>query len=137
MPSPSYVPATKGKNPITNEEAERTILGNDPFAAFVFRTTIDQYAGRISFFKVRSGSLKSGDEIYNSRTGKREKVAHIYMARGKKQIETDEITAGDIGVLAKLSDCKTADTISSPNSPFQFENLKIPKLFQVFILLLT
>ena len=127
MPSPSYVPATKGKNPITNEEAERTILGNDPFAAFVFRTTIDQYAGRISFFKVRSGSLKSGDEIYNSRTRKREKVAHIYMARGKKQIETDEITAGDIGVLAKLSDCKTADTISSPNSPFQFENLKIPQ----------
>ena len=127
MPSPSYVPATKGKNPITNEEAERTILGNDPFAAFVFRTTIDQYAGRISFFKVRSGSIKSGDEIYNSRTGKREKVAHIYMARGKKQTETEEITAGDIGVLAKLSDCKTADTISSPSSPFQFENLKIPQ----------
>ncbi|MEI0563079.1 elongation factor G [Brachyspira pulli] len=128
MPSPSYVPVTDGTDLLTNEPATRSILGeNNPFAAFVFKTTIDQYAGRISFFKVRSGSIKSGDEIYNSRTGKKEKVAHIYMARGKKQIESDTITAGDIGVLAKLSDCRTGDTISVPSSPFQFLPLKIPQ----------
>ena len=128
MPSPSYVPVTDGTDLLTNEPATRSILGeNNPFAAFVFKTTIDQYAGRISFFKVRSGSIKSGDEIYNSRTGKKEKVSHIYIARGKKQIEADTITAGDIGVLAKLSDCRTGDTISVPSSPFQFLPLKVPQ----------
>lgn len=127
MPSPSYVPEAKGKNPVTGEEAKRTILGKDPFAAFIFKTTIDQYAGRISFFKVRAESIAGGDEIYNSRTGKKEKVSHIYMARGKKQIEADKITAGDIGVLAKLTDCRTADTISAPSAPFEFESLYLPQ----------
>lgn len=127
MPSPSYIPSTNGKNPITLEKAERTILGNDPFAAFVFKTTVDQYAGKISFFKVRSGNIKKLDEIYNSRTGKKEKVSHIYIAQGKKQMEVDMITAGDIGILAKLTDCKTSDTISAPNDPFEFESIKIPQ----------
>ncbi|MCZ9847300.1 GTP-binding protein [Brachyspira hyodysenteriae] len=86
MPSPSYVPVTDGTDLLTNEPATRTILGdNNPFAAFVFKTTIDQYAGRISFFKVRSGSIKSGDEIYNSRTGKKEKVStYIWLEEKNK-----------------------------------------------------
>ncbi len=127
MPSPSYVPEAIGTIPSTNESTKRTILGNDPFAAFVFKTSIDQYAGRISFFKVRSGSITTNDEIYNSRTGKKEKVSHIYTTRGKKQTEIDKITAGDIGVLAKLTDTKTNDTISDPKSPFAFEALKLPQ----------
>lgn len=125
MPSPSYIASASGKNPVTGEVANRCIKSNDPFAAFIFKTTIDQYAGRVSFFKIRSGILKTGDEVYNSRTGKKEKVSHIYMARGKKHIEAEQITAGDIGMLAKLGDCKTCDTISDPHAPFAFEPLKI------------
>lgn len=128
MPSPSYIPVTEGIDITTGKPAERSIIGDDnPFAAFVFKTTIDQYAGRISFFKVRSGSIKKGDDLYNSRTCKKEKVSHIYIARGKKQIESDIITAGDIGVLAKLSDCRTGDSISAPSAPFQFIPVKIPQ----------
>lgn len=127
MPSPSYVPIAEGENPVTGEKAKRSIESNDPFAAFIFKTTIDQYAGRISFFKVRSGTLSTGDEIYNSRTGKKEKISHIYTSRGKKQIEAERITAGDIGVLAKLQDCKTCDTISVFSAPFKFPALSLPQ----------
>ncbi len=125
MPSPSYIPEAKGKNPLTSEESVRCIETDKTFAAFVFKTTIDQYAGKISFFKIRSGELSTGDEIYNSRTGKKDKVSHIYMARGKKQVEVDKITAGDIGILAKIPDLKTCDTISDPADPFAFEPIKI------------
>lgn len=127
MPSPSYNPVADGKNPSTGAGEKRTILGNDPFAGFVFKTSIDQYAGRISLFKIRSGSLGTGDEIYNSRTGKKEKVSHIYSMRGKKQVEAERITAGDIGVLAKLTDTKTNDSISDPKHPFEFTKLKLPQ----------
>lgn len=127
MPSPSFVAEAPGTIPTTGEKAKRTILGDDPFAAFVFKTSIDQYAGRVSFFKVRSGSISTHDEVYNSRTGKKEKVSHIYLARGKKHVEAEQITAGDIGVLAKLGDTKTSDSISCPKSPFAFHPLKLPQ----------
>ena len=82
-------------------------------AAFVFKTVTDQY-GRFSFFRVMSGKVTADMTLTNARTGEQEKIGHIYMVRGKKNTEVDEIGLGDIGAVSKLIDTKTNDTLCAP-----------------------
>ena len=83
----------------------------DP-SVFVFKTVADQFVGKMSFFKVMSGTLKRDAILKNNRSGVAEKFAHIYTVKGKSQIEVDELACGDIGMVAKLSDTDTNDTLS-------------------------
>ncbi len=78
----------------------------------IFKTVVDPFVGRMNMFKVISGIVKSGDSLINYRTGETEKISSIYFLRGKKQIPTDEIGAGDIGAFAKLGSVATGDTLS-------------------------
>jgi len=86
-------------------------VNGDP-AIFVYKTVADPFVGQMSFFKVMSGTLKRDVQLKNARTGATEKMAHFYVMNGKKQSEVEELYCGDIGMIAKLSDTKTGDTLS-------------------------
>ena len=97
-----------------------------PFSAFVFKTIVDPFVGRINLFRVYSGSLKSNSMVYNSREEKEERVGALFFMNGKKQIPADVISAGDIGAVAKLSVTKTNDTISDPKLVVTFPAINLP-----------
>ncbi|MBQ7292823.1 MAG: elongation factor G [Clostridia bacterium] len=86
-------------------------VDGDP-SVFVFKTVADQFVGKMSFFKCMSGTLKRDAVLKNNRSGVAEKFAHIYTVKGKNQVEVDELACGDIGMVAKLSDTDTNDTLS-------------------------
>jgi len=104
-PSPLDVDAQ-----LTVDGDEVAADANGPTAAFIFKTVTDQY-GRFSYFRVMSGKVTSDMSLVNSRTGEPEKLGHIYMIRGKKNIEVPEVCLGDIGAVSKLTDTKTNDTL--------------------------
>ena len=83
-----------------------------PAVVRVFKTTVDPFVGRLNMFKVLNGTVKSGDTLIDGRTGESQKISSIYYLRGKKQIPTDEIVAGDIGAFAKLGAVATGDALS-------------------------
>ena len=84
-----------------------------PTALFVFKTVVDPFVGKMSFFKVMNGALKKDMTLKNTRSGASEKIAKIYTLRGKKQTEVNELACGDIGMLAKLSATATCDTLTN------------------------
>lgn len=85
-------------------------------ALFVFKTVVDPFVGKMSYFKVMNGTLKSGTVLKNTSKGTDEKISHIYTLRGKKQTEVDSLACGDIGMLAKLSGTNTNDTLASDSN---------------------
>lgn len=124
MPAPSSPGAHAGFRPV---EGEPVIMTKDkPLSAVVFKTIVDPYIGKISFVKVLCGELKKG-EIYNVNKDTSEKSAGLYYMQGKKQIETDVITAGDIGAFAKLEITETGDSISDPSNPIEYKQIKLPE----------
>ena len=110
-----YVPSPLETKPEKGEDANGNAVEvkpdpNGPTVAFVFKTVTDQY-GRFSFFKVVSGKVTADMSLVNARTGDTEKIGHIYVVRGKKNTEVEEIGLGDIGAVSKLTDTKTNDTL--------------------------
>ena len=117
--------SVKVKNLETNEEEE--IMDETPLTAMVFKTTTDPFVGRLSFIKVFSGKINSDSTIYNLNKDKTERVANVFTMRGKTQIPMPAIVAGDIGVLAKLTDTATGDTICLKDKKYQFDAIEFPK----------
>lgn len=130
-PSPMDMPPKEGKHPYKDEIVERTLEVNQPFSAQVFKTIVDPYIGKISIFKVISGSLKSDTEVLNANKDEKEKISGLFLLRGKNQIEIEEVKAGDIGAVAKLHHTATGDTLCSINDPVIFSNIEFdePQLF--------
>lgn len=127
MPSPVDEPVVKGKKPGAEEQLERKVDPNQPLAAFVFKTIADPFVGKISVFRVYSGTLKADSTIYNSSSEKPERVAQIFMLRGKKQIPTDRLIAGDIGAVAKLQYTNTNDTLCDQANAIVLDKIEFPK----------
>lgn len=124
VPSPDSPGANAGFRPV---EGEAIVMSKDkPLSGVVFKTIVDPYIGKISFVKVLCGELRKG-EIYNVNKDKTEKSAGLYFMQGKKQIDTDSITAGDIGALAKLEKTETGDSISDPAHPIEYKQVKLPE----------
>ena len=96
---------------------------DERFSAFVFKTIADPYIGRLNLFRVMTGKLDASMSVYNEEKDTVEKVGHLYVIRGKEQIEVDELHSGDIGALAKLSNTSTQDTLSLKEA-----NIVIPKI---------
>jgi elongation factor G len=92
------------------EDGSVTTDGSGPLVAEVFKTTVDPFVGQLSFVKVLSGTLKADQNPYNGRTRSTERLGHLFVTRGKEQIELPELVAGDIGVAQKLADTETGDT---------------------------
>jgi elongation factor G len=108
-------------------DAPSPAAGEGSFSGFVFKTAIDQFAGRLSYIKVLSGKLTHGSDALISRLGKTARLGKVYLAQGKKLVETDELGAGDVGVLAKIDDLRTGDTLCSADHPMQVPPLELPK----------
>ncbi len=116
-----------GINPEDGKEIARKLSDKDPFSAYVFKTISDPFVGKISLFKVYSGVAKKDMEVYNPKRDKKEKFTSIFQLRGKEQLQSESIVAGDIAATAKLQDTHTGDTLCDPEHPIQYEAAVIPK----------
>ncbi len=105
----------------------RKVTSTQPLSAFVFKTIVDPFVGKITLYKVMSGVMKKDTEVYNDVSRETERIGNIFLLRGKDQIEASEIVAGDIGATAKLINFKTGDTISVKSSPIIYKGIDFPK----------
>ncbi len=112
---------------VNERETERCISSREMPAAFVFKTMTDSFAGRVTFFKVWSGTVRNDMHLTNVRTGADEKVAHIGVPVGKSIVPVNELHAGDIGCVAKLRDTLTGDSLSDKHSPAVFPPVQLPE----------
>ena len=116
-----------GEDPTTQQEKVVKISSENPFSAIVFKTLVDPFIGKISFFKVNSGTIKKETEVFNPKKNKKERIAQILTMQGNKQIELDELRAGDIGATTKLQFTQTGDTLCDKNFPVVFNKIRFPK----------
>lgn len=123
-PSPVEVGTSVGTVPGTGEPAERPVLPDAPLSAFVFKTVSDPYVGRVSLFKVLSGTMSSDSNVHNFSTDCDERVAHVFVPVGKSQENVSAIPAGDIGAVAKLSDTHSGNTLGDKAHPILYEPLE-------------
>ena len=126
MPSPADRQYAAGINLKTNEKFIAKIDAAAPFSAQVFKTVADPFVGKISMFKVLSGTMTHDMEIYNVNKEKKEKLSNLFLLRGKKQVMVDKLIAGDIGAVAKLQYTTTGDTICDFNNPVMYDNIIFP-----------
>jgi elongation factor G len=127
LPSPAEmarISPIRGKNPKDGKEVERKPLPTEPFSAYVFKTIADPYAGRLSIFRVYSGVLKADSTVLNATTGTKERIGQVFYLLGKKQVAAQIIDPGEIGVVAKLKDTYTGDTLSDESNPIVFEKVR-------------
>lgn len=127
FPSPKYAIPQKAKNLNTNEEVFLKLNEKEPFSAFVFKTIADPFVGKISLFRVITGKLNGEVDVINSNKDKPEKLANVFFMRGKNQIPTKEVVAGDIGAVAKLQYTSTGDTLCDGNFKIVFDKINFPK----------
>lgn len=126
LPSPADRPAVRGTLPGKEEEVLREAEANEPPSALVFKTLADPYVGRINYFRVYSGVFKADSQVYNASKDKMERVGNLFFMRGKNQIQTNEVQAGDIGAVAKLAVTATGDTLSDRSKPVVFPAIDFP-----------
>jgi len=126
LPSPAEVGLRAGKNPKTGEEETREAKEDAPFAASVFKTIADPFAGRLSLFRVYSGGISADTTLYNSTKGAKERVGQIFMLLGKKQEPIGFAGPGDIVAVAKLKETTTGDTLCDEKNPICFEGTPPP-----------
>ena len=126
LPSPLDVEAIVGTNPDTDAEESRKPSVEAPFAALAFKIATDPYVGRLCFTRAYSGSLEQGTFVYNSRTGKKERISRIYQMHSNKQNQIDRLDAGDIAALVGFKDIRTGDTLCDLRSPIVLESMDFP-----------
>ncbi|SCZ81980.1 elongation factor G [Acidaminobacter hydrogenoformans] len=119
--------ATVGAHPATGEEILRKVDDEEPVSAFVFKTIVDPFVGKISLFKVYSGKVKRDQELLNANKDETEKIGPVFLLRGKNQLEVDHINSGDIGATAKLSLTETGDTLCDKSQPIRYDGINLPK----------
>ena len=126
MPSPADRQYATGTNLKTNENFTAKIDSSAPFSAQVFKTVADPFVGKISMFKVLSGTMTHDMEIYNVNSEKKEKLSNLFLLRGKKQVMVDKLIAGDIGAVAKLQYTTTGDTLCDFNNQVMYDKIIFP-----------
>jgi len=127
LPSPLEVPPVRGLDPRTGKEVSRRPSEREPFAALVFKIMSDPYVGKLSFFRIYSGELKSGSSVYNSSKELRERIGKIVKLHANKQQIISEIYAGDIAAAVGLRQTKTGDTICDDRNPVILESMHFPE----------
>ena len=121
-PSPLDMPETK-----TTDGKAYTYSPDEPTGLFVFKTSVEQHLGEVSFFKVYGGHVTEGIDLINPRTGNKERLSQFFILNGKNREKVDQVVAGDIAITIKLKDVKTSDSLMDPkHSDTGFEPLKLP-----------
>jgi len=124
LPSPDVTPPVKGVQASEDGEVTRNNQTDEPFSALVFKTVADPYAGKLTMFRVYSGTLSSDSTVYNSTQDVKERIGQIFSSKGKEQIPVGTISAGDIGTVAKLKTTLTGDTLCDEKNPIKYEPFK-------------
>ncbi|HKT10185.1 MAG TPA: elongation factor G [Terriglobia bacterium] len=127
LPSPVDIPPIEGVNPANEEEkVVRPAADNEPFSALIFKIMTDPFVGQLAFMRVYSGSLKSGDSVYNPRRDRRERVGRLLKMHANKREEISEVLAGDIAAAVGLKSVSTGDTVCDESAPVVFEAMEFP-----------
>ena len=126
LPSPLDKEEIKGINPDTEEEAKRLPAVEDPFTALAFKIATDPFVGRLCFIRSYSGSLNSGSYVFNTRTGKKERISRIFQMHANKQNQIDALHCGDIGAVVGFKDIKTGDTLCDEKNKIVLETMNFP-----------
>ena len=127
MPSPIDIPHITGVVPGTEIEEERPSSDEEPFSALAFKIMTDPYVGRLSFFRVYSGTLKSGSYALNSTKNKRERIGRILMMHANDRKDIDIVYSGDIAAAVGLKNTSTGDTLCDENHPIILESMEFPE----------
>ncbi|MCL1795395.1 MAG: elongation factor G [Clostridia bacterium] len=125
MPSPSGRQVA-GENPKNGDAETRACDPDAPFSALVFKTIVDKFVGKMSIFKVCSGTLTNSTSVVNANADKAEKTGNLFVLRGKEQIAVDKLIAGDIGAVAKLQYTNTGHTLCDAAKPVRFDAITFP-----------
>ena len=126
LPSPLDIDAVKGVNPDTDKEEERIASEDAPFAGLAFKIANDPFVGGLTFFRVYSGLLKAGSYVYNSITGKNERVGRLIRMHANNRQEISEVGAGDIAAIVGLKDTITGHTLCDEKHPIVLESMDFP-----------
>jgi elongation factor G len=124
LPAPTDIKAVKGTDPNTGEEIFRGPSDEEPFAALAFKLQNDPFVGQLTFFRVYSGTIESGTYIYNSTTGKKERLGRIVRLQADKREEVKKVFAGEIAAAVGLKDALTSHTFCDENKPIILETIK-------------
>ncbi|MCF7932725.1 MAG: elongation factor G, partial [Acholeplasmataceae bacterium] len=126
FPSPADLEKIKATDPKTGDDVMVQTSDDEPFAGYVFKTTVDPFMGAISFVKVNAGTLRQGQEFSITNNGENKKAANLFQLRGKNQIQVDVFHAGDIAAIAKIDGLETGDTIADHKHPVVFDPVVLP-----------
>ena len=126
LPSPLDTPNVVGTNPDTGEEEDRKPSEDEKTSALAFKIATDPYVGRLTFIRVYSGKVEAGSYIYNSRSGKKERVSRLFQMHSNHQNPVDVISAGDIGAGVGFKDIRTGDTLCDEAHPIVLEAMDFP-----------
>ena len=126
LPSPMDIEHVTGTNPDTEEEETRKPSETEPTSALAFKIATDPYMGRLVFFRVYSGKVEAGSYVYNSRSGKKERISRLFQMNSNKEIPMESIDAGDIGAGVGFKDIRTGDTLCDEAHPIVLESMTFP-----------
>ena len=127
MPSPLDIPAIKGVNPKTDEEESREASDDAPFSALAFKIMTDPFVGRLSFFRVYSGTLEAGKTVMNSSKGQRERVGRILLMHANHREDLSMVYSGDIAAAVGLKNTTTGDTLCDEKNQIVLESMEFPE----------
>lgn len=127
LPSPLDVKPVNGINPKTDEEETRKSDENEPFSALAFKIATDPFVGKLAFFRVYSGILKSGSYVYNATSGKKERIGRILRMHANSREEVNEVKAGDIAAAVGLKNTTTGHTLCDPDYQINLESITFPE----------
>ena len=127
MPAPTDIPAIVGTNPKTDEEEDRHPSDDEPFSALAFKIMTDPYVGRLSFFRVYSGTLNTGSAVLNATKGKRERVGRLLQMHANHREDLETVYSGDIAAVVGLKNTTTGDTLCDEKHPIVLESMEFPE----------
>ena len=127
LPSPVDVPPVKGVHPRTGKDESRKASDDEPFSGLVFKIMSDPYMGTLSFFRVYSGKVRIGSQVYNANKDKEERLTRLLEMHSNKRNDIKEVFAGDIVALAGMKNLSTGDTLCARNHPLVLESIKFPE----------
>ncbi len=126
LPNPLDVPPVKGKNPLTEKEEERKTDAQGPLAALAFKIQTDPHVGRLTYIRLYSGTVKSGESVYNSSQKNQERAGRLLLMHANQREEIDQAVAGEIVAVVGLKDCTTGDTLCDKDKPIVLETITFP-----------
>ncbi|MBU4446131.1 elongation factor G [bacterium] len=124
-PAPDYKKVVSGK--YKGQSVERKVNDDEPVSIFVFKTISEKHIGELSIFRVMSGTVRSGLDLINLKSGKSERLGQIFVANGKDKLEVAHLHAGDIGTVVKLKKTHTTDTLADSKSPVEYPKINFPE----------